>query len=432
MSQLKRPWSRRRLVSSAALLFGSALGASLLAACQQPTPPAPGPSQQSGGTPVKQAPGAASSTFKIGVLAPISGTLSDYGDQLKKSAELGVTIINEKGGIGGRQVSYVLEDEKTDPSAAAERAKKLLTQDNVDVLMGTISSACTLAVIPEVEQAKRPYFYAIEGEDKSCTKDGGTRRYIFGNSDTVIAKMLLYVPWMVKNLGKSYYFIGSDYVFPHSLNEFTIKLLKEQGATVLAETYAPLGTSDFSSHISKIEAAKPEVLFISVVGTDGVAMVKQAAQFGLKNKMKITGTPAFDPTVFSGIADVADGAYTVYAYWDGLDNPINQEFVPRYRKQFDPPLGIVSTVAAMSGYGTMLIIRAAVEKAGSTQADAIIKALEGLKVQTPAGEVEMGANNHLTKQPIRLLQVAGKNYRLVQELGIGENPDHLGCSSGDI
>jgi len=367
--------------------------------------------------------------FTIGVLAPKTGSLAPYGVAMEQGFEVAVDLINADGGIGGKQVEYILEDDQTDPKAASTQASKLLNQDEVDVLIGTTSSATTLAVIPQVERAEVPFIYIAEGEAKTCDASGEeARRFIFGNGATPEQKMDRFVPYMLENLGQSVYFIGSDYVFPHFVNDITADLVEENGGTVVAKDYAPLGTTDFSSYISKIQSADPDVLFISVVGADGVALVKQLTEFGIGD-MKLTGIPSFAGEVLSGVSDIAQGVYTVDNYWEGLDNPENQRFVEAFSAAY-PDVRPVHPMAAVGTYSTLLMLKEAVEKAGSTDGGAIADALPGISVDSPAGTLTMGAN-HIVTAPMLLLQIEGDGYALVENFGEVEHPGFSGCSSQD-
>ncbi len=239
--------------------------------------------------------GASQKPLKIGLLTPFSGVLTDYGVRLDQGARLAVEVVNEAGGILGRQVEIIAEDDKTDPATASLKAKKLVFNDKVDFLMGTIASSTTLAVINAIKDTKVPYFWVVEGEDKNCL-DGQkdkTRKYIFGIGPTPEQKFEHFTPYMLQNFGKSVYFVGSDYVFPHFVIDIGKHSLTKHGGRTVGEEYGPLGTTDWSAVITKIEATKPDILFSVVVGTDGVAFVKQAMTFGLKQKMVITGFPSF-------------------------------------------------------------------------------------------------------------------------------------------
>lgn len=370
----------------------------------------------------------AAAPIKVGLSAPLSGVLTDYGVRLEKGTRLGVEVINKGGGILGRKVELHVEDDKTDPKTASEKANKLTRQVGVDVMLGTISSATTLAVIPHAERARIVYFYIVEGEDKACYKETGkTRKYIFGLGPTPEQKFQKFVPWLVKNYGKKFYFVGSDYVFPHSVNNAGKIALGKAGGRTVGEEYGPLGTTEWSAVLTRVERTKPDIFFISVVGTDGIAIVKQAVQFGLGKKMAITGFPAFAPEVLSGIAQYAEGIYTVENYFDGLDNPQNREFVELFRSRYPSPWP-VATVSA-KGYTTLHYIKKAAERAGSVRGEKFIQALEGLRLEAPEGSLQIEAGNHIEIAPLYLLRVKGKSYDLVAELGPIRHPGHVGCSA---
>jgi ABC-type branched-subunit amino acid transport system substrate-binding protein len=416
--------SRRELLKRSGVgLGGLVIGGSFLAACGSDGDGGSGGSGSGGG--------GGGSALKIGVLAPITGSLAPYGVAIKNGMEVSADLINADGGINGKDIEFILLDDKTDPKTATSQARKLLTQDRVDVLMGTTSSATTLAVIPQAEAAKTPFMWNVEGEDKNCSSDGATRPLIFGNAETPEQKMEKFVPYMLENLGKRVYFIGSDYVFPHFVNDTTKALVEKHGGSTAGTAYAPLGTSDFSSYIPKIEQANPDVIFISVVGTDGVALVKQATEFGLRKNAEFAGIPSFSAEVYPGIKDVAQGIYTVDRYWDGLDNPVNKAFVDAYRGKFgsDAP---VSGTSAMGTYGSLLLWKAAVEKAGDTDGEKIAEALPGLSAETPGGTVTIDPENNIARTPMRLLRITDNGYEMVEDFGEVAHPGHSGCSSKDV
>lgn len=383
--------------------------------------------QASGGTSPSTGTKSAS-PIKIGVSAPLSGSLSPYGTALKMGVTLAAEEINKSGGILGRPVKLYIQDDKTDPTAAAQVAKRLLQQDGVDVLMGTISSATTLAEIPFAEQARKPFIYVVEGEDKTCKPGGaGTSPWVFGNGATPEQKFAQFVPYMLQHFGKTFYFVGSDYVFPHFVNGVGIKLIKQQGGKVVGEDYAPLGTSDFSAIVTKVERAHPKVIFSSVVGTDGVAFVKQLHQFGLDKTATITGFPSFSPAVYRGIKGVANGVYMVGRYSDLIKNPQNEAFVKAFRAKYNFK-GPISGTAADGGYGTLMMIKAAMEKAGTSQGAAVAKALSGLHFDLASGPAVMSASNHIMKQHLYLMHILNGDYQIVKDLGQISHPDHQGCS----
>ncbi|HZJ28523.1 MAG TPA: substrate-binding protein [Solirubrobacterales bacterium] len=370
-------------------------------------------------------------TIKIGVLAPITGELAPYGEALERGMTVGANLINQDGGIDGRQVEWVLADDQTEPRAAATQARRLLTQENVDVLMGTTSSATTLAAIPFAEQAQKPFFYVVEGEIKTCDASGeAPRRYIFGNGESPEQKMEEFIPYMLDRFGEDVYFIGSDYVFPQFINEIVSGIVEDNGGNMIGDAFVPLGTSEFSSYIADIRRANPDILFIGVVGTDGVSLVQQINQFGLDG-VTLTGIPTFANEVLPGIAPVAQGVFTVDRYWEQTENPVNREFVQAYEARYGDEAP-VPTIGAQGAYGTLLLLQQAAEEAGSIDGEALADALPGTSVQSPAGEITINPDNHVVEGPIRVLRIEGDGYELVEEFDNVPHPGFSGCSSQDL
>lgn len=367
----------------------------------------------------------------IGVLAPITGNLAPYGVGMKNGMQLAVDLINADGGIAGRKVAYTLLDDQTSTQVSATQARKLLLQDRVNFLLGTVNSADTLAVIPQAEAAHALFIYPVYGEDRSCTSSNGVRPLIFGYGDTPEQQLVQFVPYVLSHLGKRVYFIGSDYVFPHFVDSVFAHFVQQDGGTIVGTAYAPLGTSDFSSYIAKIKSAHPQVLFIAVTGTDGVALVKQLGQFGLRSELKVTGTPSFESEVIGGFSQAAQGVYTVDRYFQALDNPLNQRYVAAYEKMFPTAPKPVPTTAE-EVYGSLLMLKAAVAKAGTINPDSVAKALDGISVDTPGGTVTMNPKNHIATTNEYLLQVHGAGYRLVKALGTIPQPGDEGCSAKSL
>jgi ABC-type branched-subunit amino acid transport system substrate-binding protein len=362
----------------------------------------------------------------VGLLAPVTGVFADFGDLMTKATDLAVQRVNDEGGILGRPLTVIAEDDQGDPAVATERARKLLVQDNVDILMGTVSSATTLAVLPLVDQAQKPFFYPLDGEDKTCLPDGGTNPLVFGLGDTPQQRLVQFVPTIVEQSGGDWYFIGNDYVFPRSVNAVAIAFLNEAGGTVVAEEYVPLGTSDYRPVIDRIANSGATVVFSTTVGTDGVAFTKQAREGGLFDRMTVTGVATFAPEVYGGLQGFADGVLTADRYSEAVDNPVNLEFVTAFRETYDYQLPIGGTAAAC--YGAILLWREAANKAGSFDPEPFAQACAGLRMTLPQGDVEIDPTNHLLKQHIYLLRIEEDAYLIDEDFGEIAHPDHEGCS----
>lgn len=375
---------------------------------------------------VRLVPSGAGPEIKVGLLAPVTGVFADFGDLMRKATDLAVQKVNAEGGILGRQLTVIAEDDQGEPTVAAERARKLLFQNQVDILMGTVSSATTLAVLPLVNQAKKVFFYPLDGEDKACTAQGGTNPLVFGLGDTPQQRLSKFVPAIVKLYGSKWYLIGNDYVFPRSVNAVAIQYLKATGGEVVKEEYVPLGTSNYQPNVDKIANSGAQVVFSTTVGTDGVAFTKQARESGLFDKVKVTGVATFAPEVYSGLKGFAEGVITADRYAEAVDNPVNKEFVSSFKQTYNYQLPLGGTAAGC--YGAVLLWQKAAAKANSFDPVPFAKACEGLAMTLPQGDVEIDASNHLLKQHIYLLRIHQDRYLIDQDFGQLSHNDHDGCS----
>ncbi|AJY75616.1 substrate-binding protein [Paenibacillus beijingensis] len=367
--------------------------------------------------------------IKIGVLAPTTGFMSTHGEAIKMGALITEEMINKEGGIMGKPVKMVIEDDKSDPAVAAEKAKQLINKDKVQFLIGTGSSAETLAVVPVAEESKIPFIYSLDGECKTCSLNNKQEKakYIFASGPTPEMLLDKFLPEMMNKFGKKVFFVGADYVFPHFMNDIAEKIVIEKGGEVVGSDYAPTDTTDYSPIINRIKKAEPDILFLTLPGTTGVTFVKQARQFGIFEKMAVTGSATFDTESYSAIGKISEGVYVVNRYSGLLENEANTNFIKAFKDKFNPKYPIGPT-ASSGTYGAVMALKAAVEKAGKTDADAVVAALEGLKLNLPQGEVEIDKENHIFKQHVYMMQINNGDYQIVQDLGMSNHPGFIGCS----
>ncbi|HEX7299461.1 MAG TPA: substrate-binding protein [Solirubrobacteraceae bacterium] len=369
-------------------------------------------------------------TLKIGVLAPVTGFMAGHGQGIRDGARLAADEINRQGGIDGRKVELVVVDGKSDPATNTEKAKELVGRDHVNVLIGTGSSAETLAVVPIATQNKIPFVYALDGEVKTCAPGRGdaVNPYVFASGPTPEMLLGSFLPDMLTRFGKRVYFVGSDYVFPRSLNAVATAVVRKNGGQVLGDNYLPTETTDYAPEIRKVLAAKPDVLFLTLPGSAGITFVKQARQFGVFSKMTVTGSATFDTEAYSAIGKLSTGVYVVNRYSEELGGDRNERFVEAYRKAYPSFQYPVGPTAAAGSYGVVYALKAAVEKAKSVDGDAVAKALSGLSLDLPQGRVTINPKNHVFDQTVYEMRIGGGNYQVVKDLGMQEHPGFEGCS----
>jgi len=364
---------------------GAALGAttlgSLLSACGSGDDPTGSPSAQSS---------TGGDAIKVGVLFSLSGNLSIAETSMKNATMLAIDELNSRGGIGGRRLEPIVEDYASDFGVVVQKARKLVEQDKVAATIGCYASASRKAVLPVFEQGRSVLLYPTFYEGLECSSN------VIYTSLVAAQHLTDTTDWMVRNAGKKIYMVGSDYVGPQTYNAIVRKLAEQQGATVVANRFFPLDQTEFGSALSAIRAAKPDVIWNTIVGAGIPAFLKQYRAAGL--------TPERTP-IFSGICteqelaavggEAAEDHYFPASYFATTETRDNRTFVERYQEKFgsDQP----ANMPMQASYTSVLLLAAAIEKAGEATPEAILRAFPGVQAEAPGeGTVTVTPNHHTT------------------------------------
>ncbi len=331
---------------------------------------------------------------KIGVPIPLSGVFGVYGEQMRMATELAIEEINAAGGLLGREVEVVYADTESDVQPTIDKVKQLIHQDNVDVLIGIISSANRDAVVPTVFRAKKVLIYPTTYEGGVAEKFSGKgARYVFTTGPVSDQYIKPFIPWIMENRGRSFYLLGMDYIYGHGSIANAKQYINELGGEVVGEEYIPLGTTDFATVLNRILAEKPEVIFAVIAGDDLVFLAKQYHEFGLKDNGIAFTTSELDESYMTAIgAEAVDGMACSYPYFMGVDTPENKKFVAAMRAKFGEETLV--SLAAESMYYSFHLFAKAAQRAGSVETEALIQGLEGVQVQAPEGTVWIRAEDH--------------------------------------
>ncbi|AJD49184.1 urea ABC transporter substrate-binding protein [Isoalcanivorax pacificus W11-5] len=331
-------------------------------------------------------------TVKVGILHSITGTMAISETGSVQAEKLAIEQINAAGGVLGRQIEYVQEDGASDWPTFAEKSRKLLINDKVAAVFGCWTSASRKAVLPIFEQYNGMLYYPTfyEGLEQSpnviYTGQEATQQIIAG------------IDWVVREKGaKSFYLLGSDYIWPRTSNKIARAHIESLGLEVVGEDYYPLGHTQFNSVINRIRLKKPDVIYAIVVGGSNVAFYRQlqAAGFDLTRESPLLLTISVTEDEILGIGGQnIEGAYAAMKYFQSLDNPNNEAFVEAFKERWgdDIVIGDVTQAAYLGPW----LWKAAVEKAGSFDIDKIREASPGIELTTaPEGYVRIHENHHL-------------------------------------
>ncbi|MCG7385187.1 urea ABC transporter substrate-binding protein [Paenibacillus sp. ACRRY] len=368
-------------------LWGILLGAviALTGCVEGGTPPE---ASNSGGTGEVAA---SDETIKVGILHSLSGTMAISEVSVKDAEMLAIEEINAAGGVLGKQIEPVVEDGASDWPTFAEKAGKLLQQDKVAAVFGGWTSASRKAMLPVFEQNKGLLFYPVQYEGLESSPN------IFYTGATTNQQIVPSVTWLLENRGKTFYLLGSDYVFPKTANQVIKAQLAAEGGEVVGEEYTPLGHTDYSTIISKIKAAKPDVVYNTLNGDSNVAFFKQLKDAGITSEQMTTLSVSVAEEEIRGIgADVLKGHLASWNYYQTTDTPENKTFVEKYKEKYGADRVTADPIEA--GYVAVYLWKAAVEKAGSTDVEKVREAAKGLEFDAPEGKVTVdGENQHIYK-----------------------------------
>ncbi len=358
---------RKKLMKTAAAALSLTMAASLISGCDKSD----------------------NSDIKIGLLFSKTGATAITEECMINAAEMAVDEINEAGGINGKKLTYVFEDYATDAATAAEKIKKLIMQDEVTAVVGCYTSASRIACEPVVEENNSlliyPTFYEGEKPSENVVYTGAVPNQ---QGD-------IFIPWLAENVGKKFFLLGTDTVYAQLINSQCRDALANIGGEVVGEEYVPNGHNDFSTIITKIKDADPDVLFVNLNGDSGVAFFKQYKQYGLDaNTMPVASYLLDESTVAALGAETAAGHYTSINYVSTLDTEANKSFLERYHEKFGDDAEM--TVVGEETYASVMLLAQALKKTDDYSAESIIKAMDGISLDAPEGTITFDAEtNHM-------------------------------------
>ena len=342
--------------------------------------------------------------IKVGVIGPLTGNLAQYGTSSINGFKLKVKEINEAGGINGKKIEVVEADSKGDVQEAINAFKKMVSQDKIDIFVGEVTSGPSLAIAPLAQQAKIPMITSTSTAF-DVTKD---KDFVFRTTFTdpyqgeVLAKftkdkLAAKTVAIISNNSSDY----SDGV----ANAFA-KEAEAQGIQIVAREGYSDGDKDFKAQLTKIAQQNPDVLFVpDYYEQDGLIAI-QAREVGIKSV--IVGPDGWDgvvktvdPSSYAAIEDV----FFANHYSTKDSNEKVQNFIKNYKEKYnDEP----SAFSALS-YDAAYILKAAIEKAGTTDKEAVAKAIKELEFEGITGHLTFDEKNNPVKS-ITIIKIVNGDY----------------------
>ena len=347
--------------------------------------------------------------IKIGVVTPLSGTYAGIGQQVKWGLDLAAAQINAGGGVLGRKLELLYEDEEANPAVATQKAEKLFQVGKVDFLTGTVNSGSTLAVGQVAERNNKLIATTVSFAD-SITADKCSPNVFRVNARAGMQSAAL-ADWMAKEKpNANVFYLGPDYEMGRSTVAAFKAAAEGKGAKTAGEVFAPLDNKDYSPFFGQIRAAKPTVIYTSVAGNDTVRLFTQMAEFGVNRNLQVVGASG---TVTSqnlvAIGKAADGFVTGVGYSPNIDTPENKKFVA----EFEATAKTKPDLYGADSYGVLFFYKAAAEKAKSVETDKVREAMRGLQWATPQGMKTLRAGDHQAMQDMYAVRVNAGQFEIV-------------------
>jgi len=310
--------------------------------------------------------------LKIGMITDLSGVYIDIDGQGGAEA-VKMAIADFGGSVNGKKIEFVLADHQNKADIAATKAREWFDQQGLSMLIGGTNSATNLAMAKVAADKKRVYF-AIGGASARLTNEDCSPYTVHYAYDTVaLAKGTGSA--IVKQGGKSWFFLTADYAFGHSLEADTSNVVKAAGGTIVGAVRHPLGASDFSSFMLQAQSSKAQILGLANAGGDTVNSIKAANEFGLTKTMKLAGLLMFINDVHALTLNLTQGMYLTDGwYWD-----LNDE-TRAWSKRYFAKMKREPSMLQAADYSATIQYLNAVKATGTDDADKIMAQLRQTKI----------------------------------------------------
>ncbi|MFG2737230.1 urea ABC transporter substrate-binding protein [Streptomyces harbinensis] len=330
-------------------------------------------------------------TIKVGLLNSLSGTMAISEVTVRDALMLAIEEINADGGVLGKRIEPIGEDGASDWPTFAEKAGKLIQQDQVAAVFGCWTSASRKAVLPVFEQHGSLLFYPVQYEGLEQSPN------IFYTGATTNQQIVPALDYLREQGVSSLYLVGSDYVFPRTANRIISAYAQAHGIEIVGEDYAPLGSTEFATIANKVEAAGADAVFNTLNGDSNVSFFKEYDAAGLTaDTMPVLSVSIAEEEVKGIGTQYLTGQLTSWNYYQSTDSPANEDFVAAYQAAYgaDKPTSDPMEAA----YTSVYLWKEMVEEAGSFEVADVRAAADGITFDAPEGTVTVhGETQHLYK-----------------------------------
>jgi branched-chain amino acid transport system substrate-binding protein len=344
---------------------------------------------------------AQTTAIRIGMPLALTGPLGSVGQQQKRGAELYAKLQNAKGGILGRPIELLIEDTAGNPANCVRKAQEMVERDNCRLFTGITLSSEALAIVPKLAEWNS-IFISSDNGDGRLTAESLVPNFFRANISGPMGTRAVSLYLRDSNLHK-FYALGLDYAWgQNSVQVFEQEVTRAKKG-FLGKVFAPTGTKDYATYITKIRQSGADAVYLVLQGDDNNAFLTQSRQYQLPDKVQLL-TEIVDLASVRAVGDAALGLVGSSRYSFTYDHPLNHEFVELWKKEHNA----VPDTFEGEQWQCMKVFEAGIAKAGSIEAEKLRPALADLEIESVKGKVLIRKCDHQGVQQGFMVKVVKK------------------------
>ncbi|MBI5375687.1 MAG: transporter substrate-binding protein [Candidatus Schekmanbacteria bacterium] len=327
-------------------------------------------------------------TVTIGLLHSLTGNMSVSERMLLDAELMAIDEINSSGGVLDCRIEPLIADGASVPSTFARKANELISA-GVSSIFGCWTSASRKAVKPVVESNNHLLWYPVQYEGLEESPN------IVYTGTCVNQQIEPALDWLIRNIGRRIFLVGSDYVFPRTANKLIRALTarRNNSTTIVGEEYISLDCMDFTGVIAKIQKAKPDAVFNTINGESNSIFYGQYHEAGItSDKIPILAVSVAELEL-KPVVSMATGHLACWNYFQSLDNKENKKFLTEFRKRYG--VNCICSASGVLAYSQIYLWKNLVQAERSFDASLISQRVSGCEFESPAGLLKIGPNRHV-------------------------------------
>ena len=345
----------------------------------------------------------AAGSIKIGIPAALTGPLGSVGQQTKRGAEFYAKVQNAKGGILGRKIELIIEDTAGNPANCVRKAQEMVERQGVRLFTGLTLSSEALAVVPKLAEWNAIFVSGINGDGR-LTAESFVPNFFRANISGPMGARAVSLYLRDSKKIDSIYALGLDYAWGHNSVQVFEDEMKRAKKNFIGKVFAPTGTKDYSTYITKIRQSGADAVYLVLAGDDNNAFLAQAQQYQLPSKTEML-TEQIELAALRAVGDASVGLVGSARYSFTIDNAANKAFVELWRKDHD---GTLPDTFEGETWQAMQVIQQGIEKANGTDLEPLRAALKTVELDSIKGKIKLRECDHQAVQQGFMVKVVKK------------------------